>query len=335
MVRERLLICGTNWLGDSIMSMPALQSLKAREPATRVVLLVKPGMVPLWEMHEAVDAILPIYRGRGGTGLTVRALRGHSFDRAVIFPNSFRSALLPFLGGIPERIGVAAHWRRLLLTDVRPARGPEDRTHQSAEYYRLLDMDVPSDVPVPRITPPESAQGETELLLSRDGDAPWVGMLPGAARGDSKRWPAERFADVARGLVDEFNVRIALFGTASDAAACDEIARAVGDRARNLAGKTSLVLLASALGRCRAAVSNDSGGMHLATALGVPVVAIFGLTDPCLTGPLGPASRVICGAPRERRTRDVPRESAEAEAALGRITPEQVLADLRDILRAP
>jgi heptosyltransferase-2 len=162
-----------------------------------------------------------------------------------------------------------------------------------------------------------------------------VGVLPGAARGDSKRWPSESFAEVASALVKERDVRIALFGTDAERPACDQIARAVGKAACNLAGKTSLVLLAAALGRCRLAVSNDSGGMHLATALGVPVVAVFGLTDPALTGPLGAANRVICGVPAEQRTRDVPRESPEAEAALRSITPDRVLEDACDILESP
>ncbi|MBL7075888.1 MAG: lipopolysaccharide heptosyltransferase II [Kiritimatiellae bacterium] len=331
---DRLLICGTNWLGDSIMSMPALQLLKQGASEVHVTLLVKPGMVPLWEMHEAVDAIVPIYQGGGGTRLTVRALKQQSFDRAVIFPNSFRSALLPFLGGVPRRIGIAAHWRRLLLTEPRPGRRPDDTSHQAWEYFRLLDLAISEEALAPRLSPPESARGEAEQLLAEDGSRPWVAMLPGAARGNSKRWPPESFAEVAKRLVDESGVRIALFGTAAERGACDHIADAVGDLARNLAGKTSLVVLAACLARCRAAVSNDSGGMHLATALGVPVVAVFGLTDPSLTGPLGAANRVICGGAPEERTRDVPRESAEAEAALRSVTPAQVLNDVRAMLEA-
>ena len=242
--------------------------------------------------------------------------------------------MLPFLGGVPRRIGVAAHWRRLLLTDVRPGRRSDDPSHQFHEYYRLLDMEIPEETVTPRIVPPDLAQGEAELLLPCEDGRPWVGVLPGAARGNSKRWPAERFAEVAMQLIKEFNVRIALFGTAAEQSACDHIAGALGDGACNLAGKTSLVVLAAALGRCRVAVSNDSGGMHLATALGVPVVAVFGLTDPDLTGPLGTSHRVICGVPPGKRTRDVPRESAEAEVALRSITPVQVLAGVRDILEA-
>ncbi len=329
---ERLLICGTNWLGDSVMSMPALQSLKRKVPDTHVTLLVKPGMVPLWEMNDAIDAILPLYQGSAGTRLTVRALRQQLFDRAVIFPNSFRSAVLPFLGGVPRRIGVSAHWRRLLLTEVRSGRRKDDRSHQSHEYYRLLDIDVPAEPMAPRITPMDSALNEANALLPVEGDRPWVGLLPGAARGNAKRWPPERFAEVATQLVQEFNTRIALFGTASERVVCDHIAGALGDNVRNLAGKTSLVVLAAALARCRAAVSNDSGGMHLATALGVPVVAVFGLTDPDVTGPLGAGNRTLCGVPPEKRTRDVPRESHEAETALRSITVKQVLMEVRDML---
>ncbi len=329
---ERLLVCGTNWLGDSIMSMPALQALKQRYRETHLTLMVKPGMVPLWEMHSAVDAIIPIAQGRGGTRRTVRMLRQQLFDRAVIFPNSFRSALLPFLGGVPRRIGVAAHWRVLLLTERRASRQSDDVSHQASEYYRLLDLGEECDPAAPRITPPEAAQDAAARLLSADDDRPWLALLPGAARGDSKRWPAERFADVATGLVESHNVRIALFGTAAERPACDRIAAALGDAACNLAGKTSLTVLAAALARCGAAVSNDSGGMHLATALGIPVVAIFGLTDPNLTGPLGKANRVVCGAPPGQRTRDVPRESPAAAEALHSVTPDRVLTEVRDIL---
>ncbi|MDP6491740.1 MAG: glycosyltransferase family 9 protein, partial [Kiritimatiellia bacterium] len=138
---DRVLICGTNWLGDCIMSMPSLQVLKQRRPNTHLTLLAKPGMVPLWQMHSAVDAIVPIAQGRGGTRRTVRVLRQQLFDRAVIFPNSFRSALLPFMGGVPRRMGVASHGRALLLTERRPGRQPGDASHQVWEYYRLLGLD--------------------------------------------------------------------------------------------------------------------------------------------------------------------------------------------------
>ena len=329
---DRLLICGTNWLGDSIISMPALQALKQRRPNTHLSLLVKPGMVPLWEMHSAVDAVIPIAQGRGGTRRTVRMLRQQLFDRAVIFPNSFRSALLPFMGGVPRRMGVASHGRELLLTERRPGRQPGDASHQVWEYYRLLELGEDGGPAAPRITPPPSARDEAAQLLSADENRPWIAMLPGAARGDSKRWPPERFAAVAKGLVESHNARIALLGTAAERPACDHIAAAVGDAACNLAGRTSLTVLAAGLARCGAVVSNDSGGMHLATAVGTPVVAIFGLTDPDLTGPLGEANRVICGAPPEQRTRDVPRESAEAASAQRSVQPERVLAEARGIL---
>ena len=329
---DRLLICGTNWLGDSIMSMPALQELKQCCPATHLTLLVKPGMVPLWEMHSAVDRIIPIAQGRGGTRRTVQVLRRQSFDRAVIFPNSFRSALLPFMGGVPRRRGVASHWRTPLLTERRPTRAPGDTSHQAWEYYRLLGLPEVGKLPAARITPPDPARDEAAQLMGAGDSRPWIAMLPGAARGDSKRWPRERFVDVAQGLVQSHGVRMALFGTAAERPACDHIAAAVGDAACNLAGKTSLTVLAAGLARCAAVVSNDSGGMHLAAALGIPVVAIFGLTDPDLTGPLGDANRVICGASPGQRTRDVPRESPVAAAALRSVGSDRVLAEVCDIL---
>ena len=329
---QRLLICGTNWLGDSIMSMPALQALKRVAPATHLTLLVKPAMLPLWEMHAAVDAAIPICRGRGGTRLTVAALRRQGYDRAVIFPNSLRSALLPFLVPVPQRIGVAGQWRRLLLTEAVAPRPDGDRSHQAGEYFALLGLDVPSAFEPPAMTPSDMAQADAAHVLGEDTGRPLLGILPGAARGGSKRWPPARFASVARALVASHGVRPVVFGTDAERAACDAVAAAVGPAARNLAGQTSLVVLAAALARCRLALTNDSGGMHLAAAVGTPVVAVFGVTDPALTGPLGAHDRILCGAPAGARSRDIPRESAAAAAALGRVTAEQVQAEAEAIL---
>ncbi|MBT3296635.1 MAG: lipopolysaccharide heptosyltransferase II [Verrucomicrobia bacterium] len=331
---QRLLICGTNWLGDSIMSMPALQALKRVAPATHLTLLVKPAMLPLWEMHAAVDAAVPIYRGRDGTRLTVAALRRQGYDRAVIFPNSLRSALLPFLVRIPQRIGVPGHWRRLLLTDGVAPRPAGDRSHQAGEYFALLGLEVPPTFAPPALTPSDTAQADAAHALGDAAGRPLLGILPGAARGGSKRWPPEHFASVARALVASHGVRPVVFGTESERAACDAVAAAVGGEVRNLAGQTSLVVLAAALARCRLALTNDSGGMHLASAVGTPVVAVFGLTDPELTGPLGAHDRILCGAEAEARSRDIPRESPAAEAALRRVTPQQVQAAAEAILDA-
>ena len=329
---QRLLIGGTNWLGDSVMSMPALQRLKQQAPDTHVTLLIKPAMLPLWEMHGAVDAMIPIAGGRAGLRATVQALRRQRCDRAVIFPNSFRSALLPFLARIPQRVGAAGHWRRMLLTDCVAGRAAADHSHQAREYLALLGLDRSAPLDPPAITPPAAAQEEAARLLPAADNAAWVAILPGAARGGSKRWPAERFVAVARQLVAAHGVRVALLGTASERCACDPIATALGEAAVNLAGQTSLAVLTAVLQRCRLALTNDSGGMHLAAAVGTPVVAIFGLTDPALTGPLGRDDRILCGAPPEQRSRDISRESAAAEVALRHVTSDQVLAAAREIV---
>ncbi|NQU40030.1 MAG: lipopolysaccharide heptosyltransferase II [Lentisphaerae bacterium] len=331
---QRLLICGTNWLGDSIMSMPALQRLKRQSPDSHVTLLIKPAMVPLWEMHAAVDAIVPLSHGCGGMRTTVQALRREPFDRAVIFPNSFRSALLPFLARIPQRRGRAGHWRRALLTECLAGRATGDRSHQAREYLSLLGLDRSAPLEPPAIVPPQMARDEAARLLPVAEGAPWVAVMPGAARGGSKRWPGDRFTDVARQLVALHGVRVALLGTASEREACNPIAAALGAAASNLAGQTSLAVLTAVLKRCRLALTNDSGGMHLASAVGTPVVAIFGLTDPELTGPLGRDDRILCGAPPERRSRDIPRESAVAEEALRSVTAAEALAAAQDILGA-
>ena len=313
------LICGVNWLGDSVMVMPALQAYRAAHPGDRITMLVKRPLTALWRMHAAVDDVWGFGTSAGETLRTVRRIRPAGFERAFVLPNSFRSALLPCLGGVPDRRGLPGQLRSLLLT--RHVRMPPDWTgrHQCWEYAAIFGLDPrTAAMGDPCITPPDGLRpGPWE-----PGDGHWAALLPGAARGPSKRWPAARFGDVGRRL-GHAGYRIVVLGAAGDAAACGEAAREAGPESVDLAGQTSLAELAAVLRRCRLAVANDSGGMHLATAVGTPVVAVFGATDPRRTGPLGTGHACVA-APGVRRGRDIARRSASAAAGLGRVTPEQV-----------
>ena len=316
------------------MSMPAVQEFRAAHPAAHVTLLVKPALVPLWAMHAAVDGVVPAYRGISGMRLTAHRLKRDGYTQAYVFPNSFRSALRPFLARIPRRVGAAGHWRRWMLTQVVASRGRGETIHQSHEYFRILGLPA-ADVSTLRVAlqPPDDAVREAASLT--DGLSGGLAVLmPGAARGGSKRWPSEHFGAVARALAGTHGLAIVLAGAAGERGLCKAVAGAAGVPAVNLAGRTSLPVLAALLQCARVVIGNDSGGMHLAAACGVPVVAVCGLTDPRITGPIGSRNRVVAAAPAGDMSRDSARESRRAQAVLRSIRPERVVAAAKSLLEA-
>jgi len=321
------LVVGVNWIGDAIMSMPALQAWRRAHPSARLTLLVRPGLAPLWRMHAAPDAVQVYTEPFAALRAAARAIRAIAPDRAVMFPNSFRSALPPFLARVPERVGRPGHWRRALLTRVKPA--PVNRAHQALEYFDLLDVPRPAGaVEHPLLAvPAEVAAAQTAVLASLP--RPLLGVMPGAARGPAKRWPAPHFAAVAARWHAETGGGVVAMGAPGDIPLAEEILRGVGE-GLNLAGRTALAEWAAALAACDAVVCNDSGGMHLAAALGRPVVAVFGATDPSVTGPLGPRARVV--QDDGPRARAIARDDAAAEKRLAALSPERIYGELRSLL---
>lgn len=321
---DRVVVCGVNWIGDTIMSLPALQAYRAAHPATHLALLVKPGMAGLWAMSPVPDDVLLLEEGGVGLLRTVSRLKAGRFDRAFVLPHSFRSALVPFLARVPDRRGMPGHGRDFMLTRVLPPRGGEGREHQAFEYLDLLapDQGVPNQVipDPPALRPDDASMDRARALLAPATDV-WIGFIPGAARGPSKQWPAAHFIELGRMLCEREGVRIAVMGAPNETLLCEEVATAVGDGAVSLAGRTDLPTWAAVLAGCNVVACNDSGGMHLAAAVGTPVVALYGITDPGKTGPLGPA-QVIQHA--ERKARDVPRDSEEARLSLASILPKEV-----------
>jgi heptosyltransferase-2 len=319
MAGESILIVSTNWIGDAVMSMPALQLFRQEHPEAEITVLARPLIGSLWAMHPAVDH----FQTMGKAFPTIAKMRQTHFDRAYIFPNSFRSAFVPFMAGVPRRIGPRGHWRRLMLTE--PVHLPEG--HQQFEYMKILG--VQGRPPAPQLNVPQEASRTLEEKLSQfpDFGRPVITLLPGAARGPSKRWPPEHFILLAKKLRDATGASVVLGGGPDDAAVCAEIAAQTG--AFSLAGQTTIAEWAALLKMSRCVVSNDSGGMHLATAVGTPVVAIFGLTDPRKTGPLG-RSVVVQESLVQRR--DIPRDSEEAVRALAAIHPGRVFEAVMSLL---
>lgn len=328
-----VLVCAPNWIGDSIMSMPALQCFRRSHPDFHIALLVKSHLASLWQLHATPDEIMALPAGTPATLRMALLLRRRGFAQAYILPNSFRSAFVPWLAAIPERIGFAGHFRRALLTRVVARPRDPARQHQVWEYMALLCPNYagfaqPED-PVLRI-PTETAKAVGRLI--GDGVTAYAVLMPGAARGPSKRWPADHFIALGKRLAVELGLTIVVCGAASEAKLCDAVARGVGSNALNLAGRTTLPEWAAVLAKARLVVCNDSGGMHLAAAVGAPVIALFGITDPAKTGPLGRHARVLQKS--LERHRDVPRRSAEAAKWLASITPEQVYEEAWKIWRA-
>ena len=325
------LVCAVNWLGDGCMALPALARYRAAHPGERIVVLAKPKQHAFWRLVPSVDAVLPLTPGLGGLLAVRHALAAEPCARAIVLPNSWRAALAPWLARVPERIGARRGLRGLLLTRRVDAPAMHDPgAHQQLEYEALFGNapDAPAP-PGPLLAIPPAAQVAAERLLP-EGAAPWVGLLPGAARGPSKQWPVERFAEVAHQLRVTDGVRVCLLGTGREASLCARIAGATGD-ALNLAGRTPLAELAAILARCACVLSNDSGGMHLAAVCGTPVAAIFGLTDPAKTGPVGSGHRILM-APGYTRGRDIGRRSAAAAEALAAVPAEAALEAVRALL---
>lgn len=328
---ENVLICSANWLGDCVMSMPAVQAFKRKHPSCRITMLAKSKLCSLWAMHSCVDTVISLQDGVLGTVKAVGMVKECEFEEGFVFPNSFRSALIPFLAGVPRRRGVAGHQRQWMLTDVVGLSVQRDRMHQAWEYMDTLDLSAEcAAIDDPQLVVPEDKIHEAHATLEQMKWGKCIGLMPGAAYGPAKRWPAEYFIEVGKYFTGN-GYGVAIMGSATEVDLCSAVSSGIGGQSLSFAGRTSLPQLAALLGVCSAVITNDSGGMHLASAVGRPVVAVFGITDPSKTGPLGKKSRVICAEGVER-SRDIERISVEAEASLRSIKPEKVCDAVLEML---
>ena len=276
----RIVIRASNWLGDSVISMPAVRAIKRGRPDAHVTILAPEKIAAVWRLLPEVDEVLSL--GSKSLRKAVGLLRAQpAFDAGIVFPNSLRVALELWLARIPRRVGYAGHCRSWLLNQVvrkLERRGPPP--HQAEHYLDIArSLGVDAEVGEIAISAPPSARPSERK----------IGLCPGADYGPAKRWLPERFAATAAAIGGKW----ILFGTARDKEAGAEIAAALGENCVNLIGKTSLEQLIEELRQCQLLLTNDTGTMHLATLLGVPVVAVFGSTEPGLTGPLGSAHAVV------------------------------------------
>ncbi len=282
------LVVAPNWIGDAVLSLPVLRALARAAPEVRLVVLARRGPASIYRA-EGSGAV------RTASGLLRDSLAAarEGFSEAWLLPNSYRSALVPFLAGIPDRIGYATDGRAHLLTDAPPP--PERTAHQLRDYDRLLEVrGIEPDLTPPRLPIPEPAAARADAALSRAGlarDGSLALLAPGAAFGWTKRWPAARFGRLAGALLRRgFSCALAI-GPGEEPLAEEARAAAEGIVLPVLGADLDPVELAALAGRACVVVANDSGPMHLAAAVKTPVVALFGATDPGRTGP--------CGVPRE------------------------------------
>jgi lipopolysaccharide heptosyltransferase II len=275
----RILIRSSNWLGDAVMSVPAVRAIKNGRPDAQVTIAAPAKIAPMWKLVPEVDAIISLPNDSLLSAVSLLKRRP-TFEVAILFPNSLRVALESWLSGIPRRIGYHGHWRRWLLNQTVPeSRKPSPPEHHSLRFLRIAYECGAENS--------NSQQPTLEIQIAGAHQPTKLGLCPGAEYGPAKRWLPERFAEVAAKISAQSSAQWILFGTKKDATIGEQIAAAIGDHCVNRIGHTTLDQLIDELRECRLVLTNDTGTMHLAAFLGVPVVAIFGSTEPRLTGPLG------------------------------------------------
>ncbi len=312
-----------NWLGDAVMALPAVRNLKMALVDQPLVVAAPEKLAALWKKCPFVDKVLVMEKPKSILA-TAAQLRAGKFGTAILLPNSLRAAAEAWQAGIPQRIGYARGGRSLLLTTPipPPPRNPA-RLHQRYYYLDLIaELCGPGDASLPKLRKdPTNVTGFRGLVLA---------ICPGAEYGPAKRWPVENFAAVANHFIATRKAKIVLLGAPVDMPVA-EIFMQMVPGAENRVGRTSLAEFMAALVSARLVICNDSGAMHVASALGVPTMAIFGSTEPHLTGPMGARSRVL--------RHHVPcspcflRECPIDFACMKSITPEAAIGVAEEMLR--
>jgi heptosyltransferase II len=275
-----LVVRAPNHLGDLVMSLPALQQGQAQ------ALLVRRPLLPILELAGLPSELIPLDRGLAAAWTAARAIHELRCERGVLLPPSFSSALILVAAGIPERRGTATDFRSSLLTDAVPAAVSAGQ-HRASLYVELVTGRRPAGPPTPRLAISDDQRAAFACHVPGVGDSV-IGVFPGSF-ASSRRWSPARFRELVA-LLGREGHSVVVFGGPAERELTAEVA---GDAAIDLGGRTDLPLLAAGLASCRLLVTNDSGPMHLAAAVGTPVVALFGAGDPSETGPLGPGHHIV------------------------------------------
>ncbi len=299
---ENILIRGTNWIGDVIMTLPAIVAVRETFPNAKIIVLAKPWVAEIYKICPEVDEVViyqdpGVHHGIAGKYRLARELKSMGFDLAILLQNAIEAAIIAWLAGIPIRAGYNSDGRGILLTHSVQRTRVIRRVHQVYYYLEMLKslgfQSAGIDIKL--------KLGDDYLAIAEDvldqyhvkkGDI-LIGIAPGATYGPAKMWFPERFAAVADKLVNDFPARVILFGSGGDRGRTGLVQQHSRNDLIDMAGKTSLKEAIALIARCDLFISNDSGLMHLSGALGIPLVAIFGSTNPTTTSPVGEKSVVI------------------------------------------
>jgi heptosyltransferase-2 len=295
----KILVRAPNWVGDAVMAIPALEAIRRAHAAAEIAILAPSAVSDLYRDQPFADRILGYdrsgrHKGWWGREKLVGELRRESFDLAVLLQNAFEAAWLAWRAGIPERAGYARDGRGLLLT--KPIGVPKEGDiprHESHYYLELIRracwIESRGEIAPIRLCIPLSARDAAEASLLRAGarEGAWrCAIAPGASYGAAKCWPPERFAALADRLISECGADVIFFGTPNEKEMAARIGSAMKSRPISLVGQTSMRDLAGLFSSCSIFIGNDSGAMHVAAAAGLPVIGIFGSTDPVGTAPV-------------------------------------------------
>jgi len=306
----KIMIRATNWVGDAIMAIPALRAVRERFANAYIAVLAQPYVADIYEGQGLCDELIPYdrngqHRGVAGRKRLIDELRNRQFDTALLLQNAFDAAWIAWRAGIRERIGYARDGRSFLLTKAIPLPKPgEIPPHEKFYYLEMIRragwVDSLRDEPCVRLAVESGAARAAEALLVNAGAkaaGPRLAIGAGASYGSAKCWPPERFAEAINRFRQEHNWNVILFGTTADAAVSAAIAAQVKGEVIDLIGKTTIRDLPALLSRCDLFLGNDSGAMHVAAAVGLPVVAVFGPTDPLGTAPVTPNKAIVESRP--------------------------------------
>jgi lipopolysaccharide heptosyltransferase II len=341
----KILVRATNWVGDAILSLPALRALRSAFPAAHISILARPYVIELYLGQGIADALLSYdwraeHAGLRGRERLAGELRTHRFDTAILFQNAFDAAWVAWRARIPQRIGYARDARSALLTKaVRVPKPDETPAHEQFYYLELLrragwiDKYPAATCIALRIDPQDAETAEGTLLLAgaRPGKLR-IAIGAGASYGSAKCWPPTRFAEVANRLQANLDADVILFGAAGEADVSQAIASAMRHRPIDLTGKTAIADLPALLSQCHLFIGNDSGAMHVAAAVGLAIVAIFGPTDPAGTAPV--TSRCTIVQEKPHCSPCFLRRCPIDHRCMKRVTPEAVLSAAQSWLRS-
>jgi heptosyltransferase II len=306
----RILIRATNWVGDAIMAMPALRAVRGRFPEAQIAIVARPYVADIYRGQSVANELITYdvagaHAGWRGRERMAAELREGKYDVALLLQNAFEAAWLAWRAKVPRRIGYARDGRSVLLTDaVRVPRAGEIPAHEKFYYLELLRRvgwlaELPDDKVI-QLTVSEERQTAAEQKLQAAGSrgkAARIAVGAGASYGLAKCWPPERFAEALNQLQSESaekgEYEVILFGTAGETAVTEAIAAKLQKKPISLAGQTTIAELPALLSRCQIFLGNDSGAMHVAASVGLPVVAVFGPTDPFGTAPVTPRCRIV------------------------------------------